>query len=198
MRKTVRAITISTALFGGLFGVSAAADDAKVVVQRDRTGDVRTKSPTKAEEHSPRFVKQSVDLKRVRYQVDRAAPVPKIRVTYEARNVLRADVVRNQEFRTHLADEDRYSFAWFHSKDHGPVEVWQYDRGGLFEVKCPRARVKLLPGPRKNRVVQVVPVRCLVATDGAYLRSSARVLPFDPKRFVSSDNAPETGLVKLR
>ena len=197
MNKTLAVIATATTLIAGMSG--AAAADAPTVTQPDRTGDVRTKSPDKQEEAAPRFIKQSIDLERIRYTVDKAARIPKIRVTYKARNVLRAKVVRNQQFRTHFADEYRYAFAWFHSTDRGPVEVWRYDRGGAFKVKCPGAKVKLLPGPRKNRVVQTVPIRCLwvLGGDQAYLRSSARVVPFDANRFVSSDRAPETELVKL-
>ena len=195
MRKTLGVLTTSIALVGGLSGGTAAADDTAVVVQPDRAHDVQIKKPGTKSEKAPRFIKQSVDIKQVRYRVNRTTN--RLRITTKARNVLQANRRRDQRFLTYFSDSDRYSFAWVQSTNHGPVEVWNYDRGGTYKVPCPRAEVKLLPGKRKERVVQSIPLNCIQLTKRIYAKSRATVVPFNPKRFVSRDYTRETDLIKV-
>lgn len=201
MKKLLAAISGAVVLAAGPAAVGAEpTDDADVVVvvQNDPRGDVKVKQWGRKSEKAPRRLKQSVDVRRVSYRVDRTLETPSLTVTYKVRNVLPDGHPRTQRFWTQV-DNFRYYFTYFWSDGAGNVTVRYSDRGGDVKVRCPAATVQLFPGKANDRVVQTVPLSCIESDGlGTGFTSKASVRPLSRTRFVASDKTNRTSSVDLR
>lgn len=118
-------------------------------------------------------------------------------ITTEVRNVLPDAHARTQRFWTQVDDYNQY-FTYIRSDGAGEVQDRYFDRGGPAKVPCPDATVRLWPGPRKERVVQTVPLCCIrLSGEDIAFTSTTSVLPKGPRWFIAKDWTRRTSEIHL-
>lgn len=201
MRKILSAVGgmgVLLAASAGVAGADSAEDaDVVVVIQQDPSGDVQLNQKGAKTQKAPRRIRQSVDIKRVRYRVDHTTATPSLVITTEVRDVLKPAHPRTQRFWTQV-DNYNYYFTYIRSDAAGQVKVQYFDRGGAVSVPCPEATVRLWPGPKNERVVQTIPLSC-IRLDNARVAFSSRatVVPKGPHWFIAADRTPRTTEIDL-